>query len=89
MRSTLEDRLAAIEILLGLRDLDDPKSERLRFEQAAYAGKLLSFAANSFDFETFRDDFLASYVRARLERLQVTKQNLEPCDCNQCVGRSE
>lgn len=85
---TLEERLIVIETLLGLRELDKPELERLRFEQAAYAGKLLNLAANSFSFAAFQDDLLDSYVREQLARLRVTKQISEPCDCAQCQEKS-
>lgn len=89
MIKTLDERLKTIETLLGLHKLDDLALERLRFEQAAYAGKLLNFAANSFAYSAFQDDLLESYVRERLALLRVTKQNPASCDCEDCQGKSE
>lgn len=88
-KMTVEDRLIVIETLLGLRELDKPELERLRFEQAAYAGRLLNFASSSFGSYAFWDDFSASYVRARLAQIGLKKPNPEPCDCEHCQEKPE
>jgi hypothetical protein len=83
----LNQRLAAVEALLGLRKTE-PELENLRFEQAALAGKLLNLAASTFRFSEFQDDLLASYARARLAQMGVTKQTSEPFDCDQDPEKS-
>ena len=88
---TLDERLKTIEVLLGLRNLDDPALERLRFEQAAYAGKLLKLSSAAFSQDAFLEELLSSYARGWLERLNFRKSASDQVrhDCDQCQEKSE